>query len=238
MLGTLVDALQRQRGETNHVIRIGLVVGLEPARHRVRVQMQDQDGLVTHTVPVLCRKATADKDAWLPDVGDQGVILSLPYGQEQGVYLGSIFSGPDPVPALAAAGGADVQERAFKDGSRTGYDRRSHRLFRHVQGAAEGGGIDEQLQGDLFTVRVVDGNLLVKLKEEQQLPTEPPDPPPADDWRELKGKGYVVFEAPRMIVLNAPQVLIMGSMTQAAFRKDLLEEGIWSEKIDAGGGGQ
>jgi hypothetical protein len=92
------DQQQRQQGETNQLVRVGTVTSVDPATATVRVQVRDQDGLISHALPVIQRKTLKDKDFWLPDIGEHVACLFLPYGQEQGVCLGAIYSRIDTLP--------------------------------------------------------------------------------------------------------------------------------------------
>lgn len=116
------------------MLRPGVVVSTDPARGTVRLQLGDADGLVSHDLPVLQRKTLKDKDYQMPDVGEHMLACFLPYGQEQGFALGSLFSQADGVPEAA---GQDVFAKQFADGTSITYDRAAHKLVANVKGDAE-----------------------------------------------------------------------------------------------------
>lgn len=230
--------LERLEQQLNHMIRVGVVVGVEPETHRVRVKVPDQQGWSSYTLAVLVRSTGSDREAWLPDINEHGLCLFLPYGQEQGFWLGSIYSDQETPPDLAADGGEDVRQIEYQDGTTEGYHRGRHRSFLHLAGDAEsnpGGGIDRQVDLELIKTRITNGNLLIKIKGAQQIDPEPPLPAPAEDWRQLEGKGYVVISSDKMIVLNAPQILLMGGAGAAPYNPDLLDDEIWAaDGVDNG----
>ena len=126
------DQQQRQQGETNQLVRVGTVTSVDPATATVRVEVADQDGLISHALPVIQRKTLKDKDFWLPDVGEHVACLFLPYGQEQGVCLGAIYSQADTPPERCDS--VDKRHVTFPDGTWFEYDRAAHRLHVHVEG--------------------------------------------------------------------------------------------------------
>lgn len=77
--------------------RRGLVRQVDPARHRVKVELPDEDHLLTDWLPVITRLSMGARSSVLPRVGSQVVVLLDEFG-EDGVVLGGIFSATDPAP--------------------------------------------------------------------------------------------------------------------------------------------
>lgn len=127
------EAQGRSDEVLQHVVRVGVVTATDPKRGTVRVQCQDQDGLCTYDYPVLCRKVHKDKDYQMPDVGDHGVVLCLPNGQEQGFYLGSFYSEADATPVQDQ----DKHHQRYEDGTWFEYDRKEHKLTGEIKGDVE-----------------------------------------------------------------------------------------------------
>lgn len=112
-------ALQR-----HPAFRPGLVQDQDPATGRVRVQFPDRDNVISWWLPVVTPKSQNDKIYWLPDVGEQVVVL-MDEHDEYGAVMGSIFSEPDAPPAGMTA---DKFHVTFKDGTAVEYDRAAHAL--------------------------------------------------------------------------------------------------------------
>ncbi|OMH40215.1 phage baseplate assembly protein V [Desulfurobacterium indicum] len=116
-----------------NVIRVGIVTQVYDDRATVRVQFPDDDEEVSWEFPVLQRKTLKDKDYWLPDIGEQVVVVMLPYGQEQGFVIGAIYSEAEKPPESSKGKKVVV----FEDGTRIEYDRKNHKLFLDVKGEVE-----------------------------------------------------------------------------------------------------
>lgn len=104
-------------------MRFGTVSEKDPATMRVRVTLPELDGLETDFLPVLTRKSQDDKDYWLPDEGEQVVVMLDAFG-DYGVVIGSIFSDVDTVPVEDQ----DKRKVVFKDKADFEYDRQSSTL--------------------------------------------------------------------------------------------------------------
>lgn len=113
-------------------MKIGLVVAIDPATGRVRVQFQAQDALVSAWLPVLQQKTARDQAYWLPDLDEQVVCL-MDAHEEFGVVIGAIYSARD-VPPVASG---DKRHVRFADGTTLEYDRAAHRLTANVKGTLE-----------------------------------------------------------------------------------------------------
>lgn len=90
-IATLEEALK-------NVLRVGTVVSRDEAYCRVRVEFRDHDKLVSWWVQVLVGKTHLDKYYWLPDIGEMAICAFLPFGHEQGFYLGSAYNAADRPP--------------------------------------------------------------------------------------------------------------------------------------------
>lgn len=101
-------------------MRFGTVSEKDPATMRVRVKLPELDGLETDLLPVLTRKSQDDKDYWLPDEGEQVVVMLDAFG-DYGVVIGSIFSDVDTVPVEDQ----DKRKVVFKDKADFEYDRQT-----------------------------------------------------------------------------------------------------------------
>lgn len=220
-----MDRTHRNQQEMNNVVRVGVVTSADPAAMTVRVKVADQDGLVSYNLPVVVRKTLKDKDYWLPDVGEHVVCLFLPFGQEQGFCLGAIYSQADAPPVADR----DKRHVVFEDETMAEYDRKEHDLRICVRG-----GLETSVLKKLHRRLVRMGNALFKIMPEKKLPTEPPAVVPAEDWKQVKGQGYFVVDAGRMVCLNARKILLCGEVTQAAYVPDLIEDEVFSQEARAG----
>ena len=122
---------QMTQDKMDQIVRVGYVVGRQPEKMRVRVELPDTvtSPLVTAWLPVLCRRACEDMAYDLPDIGDQVLCIFLPIGLEQGFVAGSMFGKQSPPVASP-----DKCHRTFKDGTFIEYDRGEHKLTADVKG--------------------------------------------------------------------------------------------------------
>jgi len=104
-------------------LKFGTVSAVDEKTMRVRVRLPDLDNLRTDWLPVGVRKSKADKDYWLPDVGEHVAVLLDGRG-EDGVVICAIFSEADAVPVASR----DKWHRRFADGTTLDYDRKAHQL--------------------------------------------------------------------------------------------------------------
>lgn len=109
--------------EAAPTLKFGTVSAVDEKTLRVRVRLPDLDNLRTAWLPVGVRKSKADKDYWLPDVGEHVAVLLDGRG-EDGVVLCAIFSDADAVPVASR----DKWHRRFADGTTLDYDRKAHQL--------------------------------------------------------------------------------------------------------------
>lgn len=106
------------------MIKVGKVVAVDEKTCRVRVQLLDNDEVVTYWLPVVVSKSQKDKFYWLPDIGEEVVCAFLEHGIEQGFVLGAIYNEKDIVPV----GSKDKFHVRFEDGTWIEYDRKAHKL--------------------------------------------------------------------------------------------------------------
>lgn len=130
------------------MIKVGKVVAVDEKTCRVRVQLEDNDGVVTYWLPVVVPKTQRDKFYWLPDIGEEVVCAFLEHGIEQGFVLGAIYNEKDRVPVVSK----DKFHVKFEDGTWIEYDRKEHKLTLEVMG-----NIEIRVNGQVFIV----GNLEV-----------------------------------------------------------------------------
>lgn len=96
---------------------------------KVRVLLPQLNNLPSPWLKMLHPKTLRDQFYWLPDIGEQVVVL-LDAAGEQGVVLGCVYSKVDVAPAL----GNDVVVMQFNDGTRLEYNRAAHVLLAKVAG--------------------------------------------------------------------------------------------------------
>lgn len=106
------------------MIKVGKVVAIDEKNCKVRVQLLDNDGVMTYWLPVVVNKSQKDKFYWLPDIGEEVICAFLEHGIEQGFVLGAIYNEKDKVPV----GGKDKFHVRFEDGTTIEYDRKAHKL--------------------------------------------------------------------------------------------------------------
>ncbi|MEM4618916.1 MAG: phage baseplate assembly protein V [Desulfurococcaceae archaeon] len=112
------------------MIRIGKVVAVDEKRAKVRVQIEDEDKVITYWLPVIQAKTQEDKHYWLPDIGELVVCAFYEDDWDTGFVLGAIYNDKDKTPAQSR----DKFVIEFKDGTRIEYDRAGHRLHIRVRG--------------------------------------------------------------------------------------------------------
>jgi len=106
------------------MIKVGEVVAVDEKNCRVRVRLDDCDGMVSYWLPVIVPKSKDDKFYFLPDVGELVVCAFLDYGVEQGFVLGAIYNKKDLPPVSSR----DKLHIKFKDGAVMEYDRKENVL--------------------------------------------------------------------------------------------------------------
>lgn len=111
-----------------NLIRVGRVSSIGKAT--ARVVFPDRQNMVSYDLSVIVRQSQDNKDAWMPDIGEQVVCLFLPSGHAQGFILGSFYSDEDMPPV------DDPNKRhvTFADGTSIEYDRGTHTLTVNAQG--------------------------------------------------------------------------------------------------------
>ncbi len=126
----LEERIKRLETGMNQMIRQGIVTQVFPEKGRVKVRLPDSDQMETAELPVVFAKTLENKAYDMPDVGEHVVCIFLPNGLEQGVVLGAVYSGQDPVPVNHV----DKTHYRFKDGSFMEYDRGTHELNIDIKG--------------------------------------------------------------------------------------------------------
>jgi len=109
----------------NPAFRVGIVSAQQitpfPA---VRVTFPDRDNVESYWLPISLPKVQADKFFWMPDIGEQVLVL-MDEHDENGAVVGSLGSTVDTAPSWATANTFGVQ---FSDGTLLRYDRSAHVL--------------------------------------------------------------------------------------------------------------
>ncbi len=111
-------------------IRLGEVTSIDFANAKVRVTFDDEDGMTSYWLPVMQRNTIANRDYWLPDIGEDVVCVFFKEGVEDGFVLGSIYAGDVRPPE----NNGDKRTVVFKDGTRVSYDRAQHHLDIAIEG--------------------------------------------------------------------------------------------------------
>ena len=109
--------------EATATYRVGTVSAIDEKTCRVRVRLDDFDGLRTAWLPVLQAKTQRDKHYALPYIGEHVAVLLDARG-EDGVVLGAIYSEADPPPVSSV----DKHHVRFEDDTEFEYDRAAHQL--------------------------------------------------------------------------------------------------------------
>lgn len=145
--------------------QVGTVSAVDAKHVRARVRLPERDNLRTNWLDVLQHNTQNNKDYWLPDIGEQVVVL-LDENGEDGVILGAVYSSVDtpPVDNPNARGVTYADSAAFY------YDRQTHTLT--INGGIEHivitCGADVTVKTQKATLDApeteVTGNLLVKGK--------------------------------------------------------------------------
>lgn len=73
--------------EANQTNKRGIVVERDPARQKIRVQFDDEDGVVSHWIDVLSSSGGSTKTSMMPDMDDE-VWCALDAKGEDGCLMG------------------------------------------------------------------------------------------------------------------------------------------------------
>lgn len=77
--------------------QVGTFSAVDPQSVRARVRLSECDNMRTNWLDVLQHNTQNNKDYWLPDVGEQVVVL-LDENGEGGIILGAVYSSVDLSP--------------------------------------------------------------------------------------------------------------------------------------------
>ncbi|HGM5016212.1 TPA: phage baseplate assembly protein V [Pseudomonas aeruginosa] len=112
-------------------LEFGDVEAVDYASCRVRVRLDERDGLVTYWLHVPQRHTQGTKvRPLMPEIGEQVAVLLEDDGVE-GVVLGGVYSAAEPPPVADA----DTHYIRFSDGSSVTYDRKAHQMAVQCVGA-------------------------------------------------------------------------------------------------------
>ncbi len=130
----LEEKIKDLRASLTRLVCVGEVVAIDPSQARVRVKLPSHDNLVTDFLPVLYSKTQLDKEYYIPDIGEQVLVLFVPLeGFETGFVLGASYNDVDKVPVNSK----DKWHKKFKDGTYMEYDRKEHVFRANIKGDAE-----------------------------------------------------------------------------------------------------
>lgn len=110
--------------------KIGEVSSIDPARCTARVIFDDENSMVSYDLPIMQRNSYGNCDYQMPDIGEDVLCLFRSDGFEDGVIIGSFYSGEVTPPES----NADRRTVVFKDGTRICYDRAAHTLTVTIAG--------------------------------------------------------------------------------------------------------
>ena len=114
------------------MVRSGTVSQVNPANSTARVTFDDKDGTVSPELHIIHRGSGANKDYWLPDVGEQVVCLFANNDKNfsTGWILGTYFTEKQP----PQVNNKDIRRLDFSDGSYIEYNRASNTLNVKIKG--------------------------------------------------------------------------------------------------------
>lgn len=110
--------------------KIGEVSSINPVKCTARVIFDDEDSMVSYDLPIMQRNSYGNCDYQMPDIGEDVLCLFRSDGFEDGVIIGSFYSGEVTPPES----NADRRTVVFKDGTRICYDRAAHTLTVTIAG--------------------------------------------------------------------------------------------------------
>lgn len=106
-------------------LHFALVSAVDYQTCRIRVRLDEQDGLETYWLAVPQRHTQGSQSRpLLPELDEQVAVLLDDEGVN-GVYLGGIYSSAEPPPVLDQ----DSHYVRFSDGTSVTYDRQAHQLL-------------------------------------------------------------------------------------------------------------
>ncbi|MFT4098989.1 MAG: phage baseplate assembly protein V [Rhodoblastus sp.] len=100
------------RSQRSAQYKSGVVTLLDPAKRRVRVKFEDEDGVQSFWLRVVSRGAKGMRQTHMPAIGEQVACL-VDWRGEDGIILGSVYSDEDPSPT----GAEDVDHVTYSDGT-------------------------------------------------------------------------------------------------------------------------
>lgn len=109
--------------------KTGIVRTIYPERCTARVEFSDSDDLLSAELQLVVRGALANKDYWMPKVGEH-VFCSFTE-QKKGYIMGAVYSEESPPPVNSE----EKRHIEFEDGTTIEYDTKTHTLTVNAVGA-------------------------------------------------------------------------------------------------------
>ena len=104
------------------MLKFGTVTNINPLTAKARVQFSDDD-ITSYWLPIIQHKTLKDKFYSMLDIGEQVACL-MDENSEDGVILGSIYTGLDSVPGISK----EQHLIKFEDGSFIEYNKETQTL--------------------------------------------------------------------------------------------------------------
>lgn len=141
-------------------LKFGIVRAVDRAKGQVQVDFPDQEGLISHWLPVRQDSTLGNRSLVMPGIGEQVGLLMDEY-QEDGLVLGGVYSSADAAPVTDAA-----WHQEFADGTVIAYDISTHTLTVNTGSGqislVANGGVtllgDLQVQGNIIATGTISGN--------------------------------------------------------------------------------
>lgn len=166
-------------------LRFGRVTGVNGVK--VRVEMPDGQNVNSFEIPTVQKRVLKDQDIEMPDIGEPVACLFSGQGCEQGVMLGAYYNGQEGDPGQPS----HMDYKRYSDGTELWYDREAHKLIAKVKGDIE-----------------AEVEKTAKLKTKEEIEVE------GEKTIMAKCKEEAEIHSEKEITLKAPQIKIMGLLTQ------------------------
>lgn len=112
------------------MIKVGIVTAIDESTAKARIQILDNDEIISDWLPILQNKTKDDKFYFMPDINEEVLAVFLDSGLEQGFIIGSIYNQKDNTPISDK----DKYFIKFKDNTTIEYDRKNKKLSLDCKG--------------------------------------------------------------------------------------------------------